>query len=127
MGWEFVMMMLQTFLALAIVCGLAYLIFRVILPKVNFNYNSNSMVRVVDKVTVDTRKSLCVIEVAGKWMLIGITENGIEQICELDAESAKIAEEEIAKAREQQTVNALGNSFADKISQLMKKNQGGKK
>lgn len=127
MGWEFLIMMLQTFLALAIVCGLAYLMFRVVLPRLNFRYSSNSMVRIVDKVSVDARKSLCVIEVAGKWMLIGVTENGIEQICELDAASARIAEDEIAKAREKQTANALSNSFAEKLSQLMNKNQGGKK
>lgn len=126
MGLEFLSMALQTFIALAIVCGLAYLIFRVILPRVNFNYTSNSMVRVVDRVSIDGRKSLCVVEVAGQWMLIAVTETGVEQICELDADAAKIAELEIIKAREKQSANALGSNFADKLAQLMNKKSGGK-
>lgn len=126
MGWEFLWMMVQTIIALTVVCGLAYLLFRVVLPRFNFNYSSNNMVRVVDRISLDARKSLCVIEVAGEWKLIAITENGVELISELDANSAKLAEAEIIKEREKQTSNALGNGFADKLSQLMNRKEGGK-
>ncbi len=127
MGLEFLWMMVQTFVALAIVCGLAYLIFRVVMPRVNFNYSSNNMVRVVDRISIDARKSLCVIEVAGKWMLISVTENGVQLVSELDADEAKKAAEEIKLVREKQTATALGSNFADKLAQLMKKKEGGKK
>ncbi len=113
-------------LALTFVCGLAYFIFRVLLPRFNFDFKSHSMVRIVDRVTVDGRKSLCVIEVAGKWMLISVTETGVEQICELDADSAKIAELEIIKAKEEQNLNAFGNNVTEKLTKLIKRNQGGK-
>lgn len=125
MGFD-LLSILQTFLALAIVCGLAYFLFRVVLPRLNVSFTSNSMVRIVDRVAIDARKSLCVIEVAGRWMLIAVSENGVEQICELDAASAKIAEAEIKKAKEEKSANAFGNGFTDKILQLIKKNQGGK-
>ncbi len=126
MGLDFVWMMIQTFIALAVVCGLAYFLFRVVLPRLNFTVTSNSMVRIVDRVAIDARKSLCVIEIAGRWMLISVTETGVEQICELDADSAKLAEAEIIKARELKSANAIGSGFADKLTQLMKRNQGGK-
>lgn len=125
MGLDFVWMMVQTFIALAVVCGLAYLLFRVVLPRFNFNYSSNSMVRIVDRVSIDARKSLCVIEVAGQWMLIAVTENGVKQICELDADSAKLAESEINKIRESKNATLLAGGFAEKLSQLMNK-KGGK-
>lgn len=127
MGWEFLWMMVQTIIALTVVCGLAYLMFRVVLPRFNFNYSSNSMVRVVDRISLDARKSLCVIEVAGEYKLIAITENGVELISDLDANSAKLAEAEIIKEREKQTANAFGNGFANKLSQLMNKKEGGNK
>lgn len=120
------MLFMKTILALTFVCGLAYFIFRVVLPRFNFNFKSNNMVRIVDRITVDGRKSLCVIEVAGKWMLISVTETGVEQICELDADSAKIAELEIIKAKEEQNLNAFGINFTEKLTKLMKKDQGGK-
>ncbi len=126
MGLEFLWMMVQTFLALGIVCGLAYVIFRFVVPRVNFNYTQNSMVRVVDRIAIDARKSLCVVEVAGKWMLIAVTENGVQLVSELDKESAELAETEIKTRREAQNANALGTNFAEKLTQMIKKKQGGK-
>lgn len=121
MGWEFLWMMVQTFIALGLVCGLAYLIFRLILPRMNVNFSSNSMVRIVDRIAVDSRKSLCVIEVADKWMLIAITENGVQLVSELDKDSAILAETEIKKIRDEQSANAFGSNFAEKLTELMKK------
>ena len=125
-GLSFLWMMVQTILALAVVCGLAYLLFRVVLPKFNFAGSSNSMVRVVDRVAVDARKSLCVIEVAGKWMLIAISENGVQLVSELDAKSAQIAESEIASARSTSAGGVLGSGLTEKISQAIGKKREGK-
>lgn len=123
-------MLIQTIFALALVCGLAYLIFRVILPRLTVNYGANNMVRVVDRIGIEARKSLYVIEVAGKWMLVASSESGVQLIAELDAEEAKRAEEEILKMRQtplnQKNSGVLGKSFADKLNEVISRKPGGK-
>ena len=119
-------MLLQTVFAVGLVCGLAYLIFRVILPRLAVNYGSNNMVRVVDRIGLEARKSLYVIEVAGKWMLVASSESGVQLIAELDTESAKLAEEEILKNRQLPANSAFGKSFADKLNEVINRKQGGK-
>jgi flagellar biogenesis protein FliO len=125
--WNFIWMLLQTLMALALVCGLAYVIFRVILPRLAVNYGSNNMVRIVDRIGLEARKSLFVIEVAGKWMLVASSESGVQLIAELDAPTAKLAEEEILKNRRLPPNAAFGKSFADKLNEVIKgSKQGGK-
>lgn len=123
---SFLWMLLQTIFALALVIGLAYLIFRVILPRLAVNYGSNNMVRVVDRIGLEARKSLYVIEVAGKWILVASSENGVQLIAELDAAGAKLAEEEILKNRQLPADTAFGKSFADKLNEVIKRKPGGK-
>jgi flagellar protein FliO/FliZ len=125
-SWSFLWMLVQTVFALALVCGLAYLIFRVILPRLAVNYGSNNMVRVVDRIGLDARKSLYVIEVAGKWMLVASSESGVQLISELDPDSAKIAEDEILQNRQLPANTAFGKSFADKLNEVINRKQGGK-
>lgn len=124
---NFLWMLVQTIFVLLAVCGLAYLIFRVVLPRLTLNYASNNMVRVVDRIGLEGRKSLYVIEAAGKWMLVAASENGVQMICELEAEQARAAEEEIAKNRlTPATAGALGKSFAEKFDEVIKRKQGGR-
>ena len=125
-GLSFLWMMVQTILALSVVCGLAYVLFRVILPKLSFSGSANSMVRIVDRVSIDARKSLCVIEVAGKWMLIAISENGVQLVSELDAETAKVSESDIAAARQHAGGAMITGELTDKISQVFGKKREGK-
>ena len=124
---NFIWMLLQTLMALALVCGLAYVIFRVIMPRLAVNYGTNNMVRIVDRIGLEARKSLYVIEVADKWMLVASSESGVQFIAELDASSAKLAEEEILKNRQLPGNTAFGKSFADKLNEVIKgSKQGGK-
>jgi flagellar biogenesis protein FliO len=123
---SFLWMLVQTVFALVLVCGLAYVIFRVILPRLAVSYGTNNMVRVVDRIGLDARKSLYVIEVAGKWMLVASSESGVQLISELDAASAKLAEDEILKNRQLPPGTGFGKSFADKLNEVISRNQGGK-
>jgi flagellar protein FliO/FliZ len=92
-GSSVVMMLLETLLALGLVCGLAYAIFRWVLPRLRVARSANSMIRVVDRVGLDARKSLFVIEVGGRWLLVAASESGVQLISELDAEALRIADE----------------------------------
>lgn len=120
---------MQTVLALAFVCGLAYLIFRVILPRLSGvgAFSSNNMVRVIDRIGLEARKNLYVIEVAGRFLLIAASESGVQLIAELDAEAAAEAERELAQGRSAARSPVLGKSFADKLNDVLNnRKQGGK-
>lgn len=126
MGLNFLWMLLQTIFALALVCGLAYLIFRIILPRLTVNFGTGNMVRVVDRIGLEARRNLYVIEVAGKWMLVASSENGVQFIAELNPQEARAAEEELAKNRQIPTDSALGKSFSDKLNAAISRSKGEK-
>jgi len=124
---NFLWMLVQTVMALAFVCGLAYLIFRVILPRVSgIGFSSNNMVRVIDRIGLEARKNLYVIEVAGRFLLIAASESGVQLIAELDAEAAAEAERELAQKRQAPRISVNGKSFADKLNDVLNRKQGGK-
>lgn len=126
-GWTFIVMLLQTFLALAFVCGLAYVIFRVLLPKFTTNFGANNMMRVVDRIGLDTRKSLYIIEVTGRWFLVAASEGGVQMISELDAKEAAEAERTIVEKRQLPNSVLNGKSFQEKLNEVLNRNkQGGK-
>lgn len=120
--FSFLLMLLQTFIALGIVCGLAVLIFRYVLPRLHTMRASNSMVRIVDRTALDARKSLYVIEIAGRWMLVGSSEAGVQLISELDAETAERAADALERSRptmEKMTATAK-QSFAEQLARFTK-------
>ncbi|HEX7314723.1 MAG TPA: flagellar biosynthetic protein FliO [Pyrinomonadaceae bacterium] len=125
---DFLLMLLQTVFALALVCGLAYVIFRVVLPRLNVTRSTGSMVRIVDRVGLDARKSLYVIEVAGRWFLVSASEAGVQLVSELDAESALLAEQEAEAARPTfgAPARAASRAFAERLARLMNKKGNGR-
>ncbi|HEX8721610.1 MAG TPA: flagellar biosynthetic protein FliO [Pyrinomonadaceae bacterium] len=118
---NFLLMLLETLLALGLVCGLAYFVFRLALPRLNAVRSANSMVRVVDRVGLDPRKSLYVVEVAGRWLLIGASEAGVHLVSELDAKSAEEAAGELERRRS--TPSPSVQAFADRLSRLINKRE----
>jgi len=88
-GTSLLWMFVQTILALGFVCLLAYVILRVVLPRLNVASAGKGMVNVIDRTSLDQRRSLYVIEVAGRWLLIASSEGGVQLISELDADKAE--------------------------------------
>lgn len=120
----FFWMFVQTLIALALVCGLAYVLFRWVMPRLqNVSGSGHSMVRVVDRVGLEARKSLIVIEVAGRWLLIASSEAGVQLISELDATTAEEAAEEAARLRPnfRATAQSARAAFAERFSRLLNK------
>lgn len=120
---DFVLMMFQTLVALLFVCGLAVIVFRVLLPRLQAAGAHRSMVRVVDRVGLDARKSLYVVEVGGRWLLLGASEAGVHLVSELDAAAAEEAAERLARAREERHGfgSKAGASFADTFARITNK------
>ena len=48
------------------------------------NARGQSMVKVIDRTPLDQRRSLFVVEVTGRWLLLGSSEGGVQLISELD-------------------------------------------
>lgn len=119
-GWvDILWLLIQTLFALAVVCGLAILIFRYILPRLNVVSFNKSIVRIVDGATLDPRKRLMVIEVAGKYMLIALSESGVQLVSELDGESVEEAVAKIEKA--QKEIQPPLKQVTDSFTQIMER------
>src|SRR5687768_310352 len=88
-GTGLLWMFVQTILALGFVCLLAYVVLRVVLPRLNVGSSGRNMVTVIDRTALDQRRSLYVVEVTGRWLLIASSEGGVQLISELDAEKAQ--------------------------------------
>jgi flagellar biosynthetic protein FliO len=117
-GWlDILWMLIQTAIALGLVCGLAILIFRYILPKLNVVSFNKSIVRVVDGASLDARKRLIVVEVAGKYLLLASSESGVQMISELDGETV---EESIARLEEsKKEANPQFKKATESFAQMM--------
>jgi flagellar biogenesis protein FliO len=63
---------------------------------VSFN---KSIVHVVDGASLDARKRLLVVEVAGKYMLLASSESGVQFISELDGTAVEQAVADADKAQ----------------------------
>lgn len=119
-GWlDIVWLLIQTVIALAIVCGLAILIFRYILPRLNAVSFNKSIVRIVDGASLDARKRLMVIEVAGKYLLIAVSEAGVQLVSELEANSVEEAVKKMAEA--QKAVEPPFKQVSDSFAQIMER------
>lgn len=122
-GYSFFLMFVQTIFALGLVCGLAYVLFRWVLPRLGGAQFGNHIVRIVDRVPLDARKNLYVVEVAGRWLLIASSEAGVHIVSELDAAAAEEAAGRIERERPTfKTATVAGRSaFADQLARLMSK------
>lgn len=123
-GWvDIVWLLFQTVIALALVCGLAVLIFRYILPRLNVVSFNKSIVRIVDGASLDARKRLMVIEVAGKYLLIAVSENGVQLVSELEGDSVEEAVTKMAEAQKESTppLKQVSDSFAQIMERVRRK------
>jgi flagellar protein FliO/FliZ len=88
---DFGMLLLRTFFFLALVCLLIYFLLRKVLPRVvQMPGLRNRAVKIIERLPLDQKKSLVVVEIQDKAFLLGCSENSINILMELDRE--KIAE-----------------------------------
>jgi flagellar biogenesis protein FliO len=130
-GRSLLWMFVQTIFALGFVCLLAYVVLRVALPRLNFPGTRKSMVHIIDRASLDQKRSLYVIEVTGRWLMIGASEGGLQLIGELDPEAAEQEAEAIKAAaagtRDRRTVSPVPTTartaFADVLARMVHKRQ----
>ena len=71
-GW----LLLRALLALAAVCLLAYVVLRFLSKRVYGTAAGGGLMRVVARLPLEPRRSLYLVEVAGRYLLVGLGENG---------------------------------------------------
>ena len=119
--WTFV----QTILALGFVCLFAYLLLSVVLPRLKVGTITRSMVRVVDRTPLDQRRSLYVVEVTGRYLLLGSSESGVRMISELDTDKVEqeLAARKAAAAKTNERFNqardAARTTFSDVLARMV--------
>jgi flagellar protein FliO/FliZ len=85
-GW----LLLRTLLALAGVCLLAYVVLRFLSKRVYGAQAGGGLMRVVARLPLEPRRSLYLVEVAGRYLLVGTGENGAPTtLAEIDAATVK--------------------------------------
>jgi flagellar protein FliO/FliZ len=85
------MLLLRTFFFLALVCLLIYFLLRKVLPRVvQMPGIRNRTVKIIERLPLDQKKSLVVVEIQDKAFLLGCSENSINILMELDREKIEI-------------------------------------
>jgi flagellar biogenesis protein FliO len=80
-GWLF----FKTMAVLIFVIVLAIVVIRVVFPKLQGKvFQGRSSIRILDKLPLDARKSLWVVQVGKKMALEGLSEQGVTKILDLD-------------------------------------------
>lgn len=87
---SFGMLFFKMILAMVFVVGLALLFMKYVLPRVyNMQPRLAGKVRILHRVGLEPRKSLYVVNVGHKNLLLGVTEHQIANLSELSAEDLK--------------------------------------
>lgn len=91
-------MMLRTAAGLALVCGLCYVIVRIVMPRLFALRPGGAAgaVRVVCAVTLEPRRRLYVVEIAGQWMVLSASEAGVNLVTLLERAAAEEATRSLA-------------------------------
>jgi flagellar protein FliO/FliZ len=88
---DFGMLLLRTFFFLGLVCLLIYFLLRKVLPRVvQMPGIRNRTVKIIERLPLDQKKSLVVVEIQDKAFLLGCSENSINILMELDREKIEI-------------------------------------
>ncbi len=81
-GW----LLVKTLLALGLILGLAVVFIKYLMPKMAFTLkqSANQKIKITERLPLDARRSLLIVEVEGKRSLIGLSENGFSHVMDLN-------------------------------------------
>ncbi len=75
---------LQMMFVLLVVIAVVFVVLKFVLPKLNLQRAfGNSNVKVISRTPIDFKKSVCIVEVEGKRILLGLSETQVNFLCEL--------------------------------------------
>lgn len=75
---------LKTIVATVFIIVLAFVALRYLVPRVHgLRRNRDSQIQVVDYQALEPRKGIYIVEIAGKKMALGVSENFVGKICDV--------------------------------------------
>lgn len=109
--------MLKMALGLAVVLGVMAVITWVLKRMIPGVGNKQSVVRIVGGVSVGSRERVVVLEVAGRWLVVGVASGQVSSIANLEVGSASVAESMSAS-------NVGPGDFTNTFAHWLKKSTG---
>lgn len=99
--------LLQTLLALGAVCALAYVVLRWGAKRLYGVGRPGQQMRLVERLPLDPRRSLYLVEVSGRQLLVGSSENGVTLLTEVSRDGPELVEMKVAvRAEEVEEIEA---------------------
>lgn len=85
---DFSFLFLEMLLALAVVCVLAVLILKYVVPRLSWTkkWQSNGYFEVVSRFNLDQKRTLHLVKVCNRYLLLGGSDTGLSLITELSQE-----------------------------------------
>lgn len=81
---DFTWMFVKVILVLAFVCLIAFAVIKYILPKASFiKQGHDSQIELVERFALEPRKSLYILKVGSRFLLLGTSENTLSPLMEL--------------------------------------------
>lgn len=118
--WTLFVMVLKMCLTLGAVCLLAFVVLRYGLPRMTgLQVPQANLVKVVARLPLEQQKSLYVIEVTGKHLLLGVTQDRIEVLSELEGAAVQNALD--AKLPESSSVATIGSAAVKEFSKYLRR------
>lgn len=76
---------LKTVVATLFIIVLAFLALRYLVPRVHsLRRNRDSVVKVLDYQSLEPRKGIYIVEIQGKKLAVGVSENFVGKICDVE-------------------------------------------
>ncbi|MDR3594014.1 flagellar biosynthetic protein FliO [Clostridium sp.] len=99
MNFEFLAMIGQLILALAVTLGLMFLSFKVMGSKLN-SINNNKYIRIIERVQVTKDNAILIAKIGEKGYVMTSTSGHMEKLSELSEEEIRSIEDDKKKANE---------------------------
>lgn len=94
---DFTWMFIKVIIVLAFVCLIAFAVIKYVLPRASFvKRGQGSEIELVERFALEPRKSLYILKVGSRFLLLGTSENTISPLMELDRKdlSSDISQED---------------------------------
>ena len=114
----------QTLFSLVMVCAVLWMVSRWILPRLNAWQVERHLIRVVDRIPLEPKKNLHVIQIGERFLLVATAENAVTVLSDVAPESvAEFQQHQVATAKKQLelTQNLNASQLFDKIAKTFKR------
>ncbi len=115
-------LLLQTVVALILVCVLAYVFLRYglkwLLPRQKGSVN---VMKVIDRLPLDGRRMIYLVEIGKKVLVLAATDGGISKVGELDEEETALLTDRMEQERKTAEESSGKRIFSDVLERIRKK------